>query len=160
MRMYNSFFNILLKLKKMIIFGLECYDLNPYLFLAFYINGYEFVSVPPEHTGTLSGVIRKLIFTGMWLRSDHWNVAGIEACHFTTEWVKSQGVLPHILSLFLAAGGERSKTAEPQKRRNNPPHHTKREPPRRLMGDFPGGPVARSQHCQCRGAGFNPWSET
>lgn len=122
------------KVKKKIISRLECYDLNPYLFLAFYINGYELASVPPEHTGSLSGVIRKLIFTDLWLRSDHWNVTGIEVCHFTTEWVKSQGVPPHILSLFLAAGGERSKTAEQQNRRDNPPHHTKRELPRRLMG--------------------------
>ena len=76
-----------------------------------------------------------------------------------TEWVKSQGVLPHILSLFLAAGGERSKTAEPQKRRNNPPYHTKRELPRRLRGDFPGDPVAEIQHHQCMETGFNPWSE-
>ena len=25
-------------------------------------------------------------------------------------------------------------------------------------GDFPGGPVAKALHSQCRGPGFNPWS--
>ena len=25
-------------------------------------------------------------------------------------------------------------------------------------GDFPGGPVVKTQHSQCRGPGFNPWS--
>ena len=24
--------------------------------------------------------------------------------------------------------------------------------------DFPGGPVAKTPSCQCRGPGFNPWS--
>ena len=24
--------------------------------------------------------------------------------------------------------------------------------------DFPGGPVAKTPHSQCRGPGFNPWS--
>ena len=24
--------------------------------------------------------------------------------------------------------------------------------------DFPGGPVAKTLHSQCRGPGFNPWS--
>lgn len=24
-------------------------------------------------------------------------------------------------------------------------------------GDFPGGPVARNPHSQCRGLGFDPW---
>ena len=26
------------------------------------------------------------------------------------------------------------------------------------MRDFPGGPVAKTPHSQCRGPGFNPWS--
>ena len=25
-------------------------------------------------------------------------------------------------------------------------------------GDFPGGPVAKTPHSQCRGPGFDPWS--
>ena len=27
-----------------------------------------------------------------------------------------------------------------------------------LTGDFPGGPVAKTPHYQCRGPGFHPWS--
>ena len=26
------------------------------------------------------------------------------------------------------------------------------------VGDFSGGPVAKTQHSQCRGTGFDPWS--
>ena len=26
------------------------------------------------------------------------------------------------------------------------------------QGDFPGGPVVKTLHSQCRGPGFNPWS--
>ena len=28
-----------------------------------------------------------------------------------------------------------------------------------LIWDFPGGPVAKTTYSQCRGPGFNPWSE-
>lgn len=28
------------------------------------------------------------------------------------------------------------------------------------LGDFSGGPVAKTPSSQCRGPGFNPWSET
>ena len=30
----------------------------------------------------------------------------------------------------------------------------------KITWDFPGGPVAKSPHFQCRGPGFNPWSGT
>ena len=102
------------KVKKMIISRLECYDLNPYLFLAFYINGYELASVPPEHTGSLSGVIRKLIFTDLWLRSDHWNVTGIEVCHFSG-WrarVSPHTFYPSSLQLEVRDLRQRSKRIE------------------------------------------------
>ena len=29
---------------------------------------------------------------------------------------------------------------------------------RNYCWDFPGGPVAKTLHFQCRGSGFNPWS--
>ena len=31
---------------------------------------------------------------------------------------------------------------------------------RKHNGDFPGGPVAKTLHSQCRGPGLNPWSRT
>ena len=74
--------------------------------------------------------------------------------------MKSQVVLPHILSLFLTAGGETSKTAEPQNRRNNSPPHAKRELPRQLMGDFPGGPVAKIHTTNAGGLGSIPGQRT
>ena len=27
-----------------------------------------------------------------------------------------------------------------------------------ILRDFPGGPVGKTPHSQCRGSGFNPWS--
>ena len=30
---------------------------------------------------------------------------------------------------------------------------------RKYFGDFPGGQVAKTSHSQCKGPGFNPWSE-
>ena len=31
--------------------------------------------------------------------------------------------------------------------------------PQACLGDFPGGLVAKTPHSQCKGLGFNPWSE-
>ena len=59
---------------------------------------------------------------------------------------KSERVIPHAKNSTVRMGGGREPKGQLLEARKE------------RQGDFPGGPVVKTPHSQCRGPRFDPWS--